>query len=143
VQGTSMIGVLATDEIDQILRRQTIGRIACSSNDHPYIVPITYAYDGQSVYAFSGPGRKIEIMREQPRVCFEVDEVDGPGEWRSVVAEGTYEELTSEKARREALFLLGIDNGPARRALAPNSRGVIFRIRLDTRSGRFEQHDEP
>ena len=136
-----MIGVLSTDEIDQLLKRQSVGRLACTANDRPYVVPITYAYDGSSVYAYSGPGRKIEMMREQPLVCFEVDEVDGPSEWRSVVAEGTYEELTSERSRREALALLGITNGAVARALNQANRGVVFRIRLGDRSGRFEQRD--
>ena len=136
-----MIGVLTPDEIDQLLHRQTVGRLGCTANDRLYVIPITYAYDGLSVYAYSGPGRKIEMMREQPLVCFEVDEVDSASEWRSVVAEGTYEELTTERSRREALSLLGIGDGAVSRALSPSDRGVVFRIRLTDRSGRFEQRD--
>jgi uncharacterized protein len=141
-KGQVMIGVLTPDEIDQMLHRHSVGRLAVAANDRPYVIPIAYAYDGSSVYAYSGPGRKIDVMREQPVVCFEVDEVQGPGEWRSVVAEGRFEEVTSEAARREALALLKITNGSAARALSPNGRGVIFRIRLTERSGRFEQRDE-
>lgn len=137
-----MIGVLTTDEIDQVLRRHRVGRIACSQHDRPYIVPITYAYDGAAVYSYSGLGRKIEVMREQPMVCFEVDEMDGPGAWRSVVAEGTYEELTGGTARRDALVLLGLKAMASASILQPNSRGVVFRILLTGRSGRFERWDD-
>ena len=136
-----MIGTLTPDEIDQLLRRQTVGRLAVTLNDRPYVVPIAYAYDGASVYAYSGPGRKVDVMREQPVVCFEVDEMRGPGEWRSVVAEGRFEEITGDPARREALTLLGIANGSLARVLEPASRAVIFRIRLTERSGRFERGD--
>jgi hypothetical protein len=136
-----MIGVLSPDEIEAMLRRHTVGRLAVSVNDRPYVVPITYAYDGVSVYAFSGPGRKIDVMREQPLVCFELDEVAGSAEWRSVVAEGVYEELTTDPARREALALLGITNGVVARTLEAGGRNVIFRVRLTERAGRFERRD--
>ncbi len=136
-----MIGVLSPDEIDALLRRNRVGRLGVAVNDRPYVVPITYAYDGSSIYAFSGPGRKIDVMREQPLVCFEVDEVLGPSEWRSVVAEGRYEELADEGARREALAMLGITNGAVARTLAAGSRNVVFRVRLTERGGRFERRD--
>lgn len=136
-----MIGVLSPDEIDALLRRHRVGRLAVAANDRPYVVPITYAYDGASIYAFSGPGRKIDVMREQPLVCFEVDEVTGPSEWRSVVAEGRYEELCDEPSRREALALLGITNGVVARTLAAGSRNVVFRVRLTECGGRFERRD--
>ena len=136
-----MIGLLTSDEIDAVLRRHRIGRLACTANDRPYVVPIAYAYDGAAIYAHSGPGRKIDVMREQPLVCFEVDEVDGPSEWRSVVAEGRYEELVDERARREALALLGAAGGAVGRGLQANGHGVVFRIRLEERSGRFERRD--
>lgn len=136
-----MIGVLSPDEIDDVLQRHRVGHLACASNDRPYVVPITYAYDGCCIYAYSGLGRKIDTMREQPLVCFQVDEQDGPSEWRSVIAEGRYEELRDDAARREALALLGITNGAVSRALHAGNGAVVFRIRLTERSGRFERRD--
>src|SRR5215204_5229178 len=106
-----MIGVMSNEEIDATLRRHRVGRIGCSANDRPYVVPITYACDGEYVYGYSGLGRKIEVMREQPLVCFEVDELDGDVSWRSVIAEGLYEELTDGKDQRDALRRLLPGNG--------------------------------
>ena len=137
-----MIGTLSPEEIEAILRRHRVGRIACSANDRPYVVPITYAYDGSYVYGYSTVGRKIDVMREQPLVCFEVDEVDGPASWRSVIAEGVYEEVTAHGARQEALARLTRPSGNAV-PRSPNAanRIVVFRLRLTEKSGRFERHD--
>ncbi len=137
-----MIGILSPEEIEATLRRHRVGRLGCSANDRPYVVPITYAYDGAFVYAYSALGRKIAVMREQPLVCFEVDEVDGPSTWRSVVAEGLYEELTNEAARNGALRLLAVGDAVTR---GLNGHGpaavVVFRVRLSEKSGRFERRD--
>ena len=137
-----MIGVMTNEEIDATLRRHRVGRIGCSANDRPYVVPITYAYDGEYVYGYSGLGRKIEVMREQPLVCFEVDELDGDVSWRSVIAEGLYEELTDGEEQRDALRRLLPENGQVvSRTLNGASRFVVFRLRLIERSGRFERRD--
>jgi nitroimidazol reductase NimA-like FMN-containing flavoprotein (pyridoxamine 5'-phosphate oxidase superfamily) len=137
-----MIGLLAPDEIESMLRRHTVGRLACSANDRPYVVPLAYAYDGACLYGFATVGRKVEVMREQPLVCFELDEIEGPSIWRSVVAEGVYEELTDERQRRAALALLD-GRGPGLVPPGLDAAGpvVLFRIRLTDRSGRFERRD--
>src|SRR5687768_17480026 len=101
-----MVGLLSQDEIEALLRRCRIGRIGCCVDEQPYVVPVSYAYDGSAVYSISGPGRKIDAMRAQPRVCFEVEEIDessGSVNWRSVIADGVYEELTEDNGRRAAL----------------------------------------
>ena len=137
-----MIGTMSPEEIDETLRRQRIGRIACSVDDRPYVVPITYAYDGDFVYSISTVGRKIDVMRAQPRVCFEVEEIDGPSTWRCVVAEGVYEELRDDSARRAALAQLGRRNGqPVPRVPDLSRQIVVFRLRLMEKSGRFERCD--
>jgi len=137
-----MIGVMSNEEIETTLRHHRVGRIGCSANDRPYVVPITYAYDGEFVYGYSGLGRKIEVMREQPLVCFEVDEVDGDASWRSVIAEGRYEELTDADDRRSALGRLGYGTDQVvSRTTNGAPRLVVFRLRLSERSGRFERRD--
>ena len=137
-----MIGILAPDEIERLLQRHHVGRLACTANDRPYVVPINYAYDGGYVYACSALGRKIEMMREQPLVCFQVDEVDGPADWRSVVAEGVYEELTDERQRRAALAKInGHGPGAVARTIDASAPTIVFRIRLTEQAGRFERRD--
>jgi nitroimidazol reductase NimA-like FMN-containing flavoprotein (pyridoxamine 5'-phosphate oxidase superfamily) len=137
-----MIGVLSQDEIEGLLRRNSIGRIGCSVGDHPYVVPIHYTYDGSFIYAYSGPGRKIAMMREQPCIAFQVDEIQGWNAWRSVVVEGRYEELTDPDARATAIDRLtraGAKLVP--KSTKPNGHLVLFRLQLAEKSGRFEERD--
>lgn len=137
-----MIGTMTADEIEATLRRSRLGRIGCCANDRPYVVPITYAYDDGFVYAYSSLGRKIEIMREQPLICFEVEEIDGPSSWRCVIAEGEYEEICDESMRRDALARLGLKSDNLTPRTLDGSRGiVVFRLRLTEKSGRFERRD--
>ncbi len=137
-----MIGTLTPDEIDRVLRTQQIGRLACTVDDRPYILPINYAYDGTFIYAFSGAGHKIDVMRRQPNVCFLVDEIAGPSTWKSVVANGQYEEMVADRDRQAALaWLAPKGSGPVSRSLSDGSRVVVFRIRPREISGRFERQD--
>src|SRR5215217_3910495 len=106
--GGMMVGLLSCEEIETLLQRQCVGRIGCSVDERPYIVPMRYVYDGDTVYAVSGPGRKIDAMRAQPLVCFEVDEIDSTGTWRSVMAHGVFAEVTDDAERRSLLSHLGV-----------------------------------
>ncbi|HYK45494.1 MAG TPA: pyridoxamine 5'-phosphate oxidase family protein, partial [Parafilimonas sp.] len=89
-----MFGHLGEDAIEDVLHQQFIGRIGCNYNDVTYVVPIGYAYDGKYVYAHAEEGMKINMMRENPHVCFEVDTIENMGNWKSVIGWGDYEELT-------------------------------------------------
>src|SRR5215211_2141655 len=137
-----MIGTLSPDEIDKVLRTHQIGRLACTVDDQPYIVPINYAYDGTFIYAFSGAGHKIDVMRRQPNVCFLVDDIAGPSTWKSVVAHGQYEEMVANRDRQAALaWLAPSGSGLVSRNLNHGNRVVVFRIRPHEVSGRFERQD--
>ena len=137
-----MIGIMAPDEIESVLRGNRVGRIGCASNDRPYVVPTSYAYDGEYIYGYSTLGRKIAVMREQPSVCFEVDEIAGSSSWRCVIAEGTYEELIDDTCRQTAVDHLARAVGAmVPRTIDASRNMVVFRIRLLSRSGRFERRD--
>ncbi len=133
---------LPADGIEALLRTAIVGRIACcghglTGDGRPYLVPLAYGYDGEAVYAHSGPGRKLDLMRAEPRVTFEVDEAEASDCWRSVIAEGTFEEIDDPRQRDAALAVMyGADGVPDL-----GSQTVVFRIRLTSRSGRYETPD--
>jgi nitroimidazol reductase NimA-like FMN-containing flavoprotein (pyridoxamine 5'-phosphate oxidase superfamily) len=134
---------LPADEIEWLLQTAIVGRIACCDHGtvgdgRPYLVPLAYGYDGDSVYAHSGPGRKLDLMRSEPRVTFEVDEADAPDRWRSVIAEGVFEEISDPQERQHAL---GAIYPPPADIPALGAATVVFRIRLTSRSGRYETPD--
>lgn len=139
-----VIHVLPDDQIEELLSTGLVGRIACCAHgagdgdDRPYVVPLAYGYDGDAVYAHSSVGRKLRMMRAQPLVCFEVDRAEAADRWRSVIAEGIYEELTDVQARERALNIIYPKPDTAPR-LDPQT--VVYRIRLTAKSGRYEIPD--
>ena len=136
------IFVLDSDGIERLLSTCLVGRIAYASpgvdNGRPFIVPLAYGYDGEAVYAVGPVGRKIQVMREQPLVSFEVDTAEAEDRWESVVAEGTYEELSDPDARERGLSVIFRDH---ERPFIPDTH-VVYRIRLTHKTGRFEVPDE-
>jgi nitroimidazol reductase NimA-like FMN-containing flavoprotein (pyridoxamine 5'-phosphate oxidase superfamily) len=79
--------------------------------------------------------RKLDFMRAEPRVTFEVDRATAPDRWQSVVAEGTFEEITDPQERLAALRTLY----PPPAAIPPlGEHTVVFRLRLTSKSGRYE-----
>ena len=91
--------------------------------------------------AVTTEGRKTAMLRENPRVCVEVDsyDVDGRGSWRSVIAYGTYEELAGDAIEPALSLLRERFARAAGRAAEPREPGenvVVLRITLDEISGR-------
>jgi uncharacterized protein len=137
-----MIGLLSTEEIQEVLTRGRVGHLACSLGDQPYIVPINYAHDGDCLYSFSSPGRKIDVMRSQPRVCIQVGEICGPSDWRSVVVDGLFEEVTDERERLAAIHLMTGNGTVVPRGLGSlSTQAIVYRIRPLEVGGRFERRD--
>jgi uncharacterized protein len=65
-------------EMELLLERMPVGRLAVTTEDGPYIVAVNYLFFEGSIYFHSGlSGRKMEALRADSRVCFQIDEV-GP-----------------------------------------------------------------
>jgi nitroimidazol reductase NimA-like FMN-containing flavoprotein (pyridoxamine 5'-phosphate oxidase superfamily) len=101
---------MTVDECHRALQKASVGRLGCTRNNQPYVVPINFAFDGSYLYGFTTLGQKIEWLRSNPFVCFEIDEMTGHNEWMSIICFGRYEELPDkaeyEKARIRAYTLL-------------------------------------
>jgi uncharacterized protein len=94
-----------------VLQRTHVGRLACARHAQPYIVPISFYFDSFAtcLYSFSTVGQKIHWMRDNPKVCVEIDEIVDRFTWTTVVLNGRYEELVDVDdagARARALKLL-------------------------------------
>ena len=85
---------ISQQECSEFLQRVSIGRLACSLNDQPYVVPVAFSYEPDCIYIFSTFGKKIEWMRKNPKVCLQADEIGNRSNWTSVVVTGTYLELS-------------------------------------------------
>lgn len=101
-----MWGDLDKSQIDDFLKSQLIGRLGCSDGNKVYVVPITYAYNNGYIYGHTKDGLKIQMMRKNPNVCFEIDWMKDMSNWKSVIVYGTFEELKGEDANNGLEILM-------------------------------------
>ena len=145
-----MLGTLTRAQIDEVLRNGTIGRIGCISDGRAYVVPIAYVYENGCVYGHSVNGKKLQAMRAEPTVCFEVEQVDSLDTWRSVIAWGTFEALAGDEAQAAMRLLIdrlmplmphsAAAHEHAAHSAHPVADATAFRIRLEEETGRYEAH---
>lgn len=140
-----MLGKLTAAEIDHVLRRQHIGRLGVASEDRVYIFPVSYGYDGEFIYVVSQDGLKVKLMQRRSEVCFEVEAIDSPTVWRTVLVHGSYEELHYDENRERALSLIAEQARSTPLSLAPYTGRPesmhVYRIRVKEATGRFERDD--
>ncbi len=98
-----MIGKLTHEDGLKILNAGTLARLGCIADGEPYVVPINYLFDGENIYMHSLAGKKITALRNNPRVCLQVDEIEDAYHWRSVIVYGNYEEISDERERERVL----------------------------------------
>lgn len=149
-----MLGTLTDSQIEHVLHGQVIGRLACYADHKMYIVPVTYVYHNGYIYSHSKDGQKIQMMKKNPDVCFEVDAMENMGNWRSVILWGKYEELKTEELQKKGMQLI-IDRltpfmtsetvRPSHRDSHPPEvvekglKAAVYRIKIEEKSGRYEK----
>ena len=145
INGTrSTMKGLAEREAVSLLSSAQLGRLGCVFNGEPYVVPVNYFFEDGSIYSHSLPGRKIDALRAHPRACLQVDSIQDDFHWRSVIAYGDFEEISSPGERKAILskllarfpLLTPVESTIAHDAHAPDS--VVFRIRIDQITGAVE-----
>lgn len=94
--------LLTKEQIDDLFRRAEVGRLGTfSSNGFPYVLPMHFVYVDNKIYMHGLPkGKKIDNIKFNSNVCFEVDEmlfllyegVENPcdvnTEFNSIIVEG-------------------------------------------------------
>lgn len=140
-----MLGELNASQIEDLLATEVIARIGCISDGRVYVVPVSYAYDGTYVWGHGMDGAKLRAMRAHPEVCVEVEHVDDMSNWRSVIAWGTYEVCHgADRAAGMALLvkrIMPLLTFPPHQHPDPAGPkgGTVYRIKLATKTGRFEE----
>ena len=81
--------ILTREECGEILARNHVGRLAFRDGKQLYIQPLGYVASDSVLFLRSAPGSKMDALERDPFVAFEVDEIQGPFDWRSVVVQGT------------------------------------------------------
>lgn len=69
---------MSLNDAKKFLIRASVGRLGLSLNDHPYIVPLNYVFFNEKIYfQCSIEGQKLDYLKKNHRICFEVDEFHG------------------------------------------------------------------
>jgi uncharacterized protein len=101
-------------EIESIVCEAPVCRIGLCDRDQPYVVPVCFGYrEGCLFFHSAHEGRKIDMLRKNPLVCFEVDVpggLTGTGplcdrgiQYRSVIGFGVAEFLVDPEEKRAGL----------------------------------------
>jgi len=104
-------------EIDAIIGQAKVLHLALADGDTPFLVPVFYAYDGGALYFHSAKsGTKIDILKRNNKVCFEISvdhgviesdvACDFEARHRTVIGFGTADFVEDEAERIKALHLI-------------------------------------
>lgn len=133
---------LTWDRCQDLLTESQVAHIAVISEGEPYVSPISYVLVGNAVCLRTGPGKRVDALRQNPRVCVEVSAYDeAAGDWESVIIWGTAEFVDDDREAQEIIFafmekyreVLGSPLNPAGMMPEPD---VVIRIPIEETSSR-------
>ncbi len=135
--------------IAEVLACGKVMHLAMCDGAAPYVVPLTYAWRGGVLWAHSAAeGRKLDVLRRNPRVCFditldaEIVRNEGrPCDWttryRSVIGTGKAQVVTEGPRLREGLAaLVEVYGGDAGELPAELPHVVVIRVDVERVSGK-------
>jgi uncharacterized protein len=148
-----MLGLLNEQQMNNLLSSQVVGRLACTDSTQPYLVPVTYAFDGNYIYGQTNEGMKLGLLRNNPAVCFEVDTMTNMSNWQSVIIRGKFQELTGDDAEYARSILSNhvfpmmtnatVDGEQHEVETefddSTRAKQVMYRILIEEKTGRFEK----
>jgi nitroimidazol reductase NimA-like FMN-containing flavoprotein (pyridoxamine 5'-phosphate oxidase superfamily) len=150
-----MMTNLSEKESKEILASHYIGNIAYISGESPYMVPMTYFFDGnETIIGYSSEGHKTIAMRKNPDVSLHILEMRDVNNWTSILAHGKYEEVSEGDAKAYLRqFAGGIKDLILRKEeknlqfisdfSSKSYKGdipVVFKITVDDISGKLRVH---
>jgi len=158
--GISMSGMRRKDKeitdkvvIEEIFRESQVGRLGTAVDSEPYIVPMNFVYYDDRIFLHTyKDGKKVQNIKKNPRVCFEVDNggelitgelpCDYSWEYRSAIAYGEARILEDPQERLLALRLLsdkyafGKGKLITPELLAMYSHLLLIEIKIDKMTGK-------
>ena len=134
---------LSKKEVLDLLRRNSVGRLAFIHRRSVEIRPVHYALATGWLFGRTSPGEKLDILERYRWIAFEVDEIDGPLDWRSVIVRGTFYQLAPEGSVHDRRLYNRALRAIRKRAPATLTgddpvpfRSKLFGISIDSATGR-------
>lgn len=136
-------------ELEDVIRRADVCRLGMVDRGEAYIVPMNFGYgDGYLYFHCAREGRKLEVLRENPKVCFELEAgvrlVRGEkacqwsSDFESVIGWGTATILMEEEEVREGLevLLAHYTDGPCDFDPRSLSLTAMIRVKVERMTGK-------
>ena len=109
--------IIDSEKIEEVIKKATVCRLGLVDRDEAYIVPVNFGYERNAVYFHSAlEGRKIELIKKNNKVCFEIDtdvEVNKAEEtcdwgmkYRSVIGAGRAHILETDEEKLRGLKVI-------------------------------------
>ena len=103
--------------VADVLSRAKVCRLGLCAENRPYVVPLCFGYEDNALYFHcASQGKKLDIIRENNNVCFEVDidckitEADKACDWgikfKSVIGFGKAMFVDDAEQKRKALDII-------------------------------------
>ncbi len=137
------------NEIESVIRKSDVCRIALCENNSPYIVPMCFGYSDNCLYFHSAAeGKKIDMIKKNNRVCFEFDSHKGltksanPCDWdvkyHSVVGFGKAFFIENPEEKIRALNIITEHYSGAAHEYRKNSfeNVRIIKVKIDNITGK-------
>lgn len=139
--------------MEAIIRKAEVCRLGMSRNNRPYIVPLCFGYQDHVLYFHSAPkGEKIDILKENNQVCFEIDieaeivEADVPCKWGmrylSIIGFGRAYFIEDHELKKKALDII-MQNYSNRQYLYEENviqNTAVFKVEIDGMTGKQSGH---
>ena len=135
--------------IEEILRKASVCRLGLCESDRPYVVPLCFGYEEDALYVHcASQGKKLEILRKNENVCFEVDieheliKGETPCacgmKYRSVVGFGRAVFVQDAESKREALDIImqNYSEGTFEYSDQAVERTVIIQVEIESMTGK-------
>jgi len=144
---------MSKGDTELLMRESKVGRIGVCNDGEPYIVPVLFVYDkikGEILFHCAKKGKKMQILKTNPKVCFETDEMSklvlskSPCNsnllYRSVIAFGkaTFIDDAVEKAQALNSLMKKYAEGPEVDLITPEKavNTQIVKIKITSKTGK-------
>ena len=142
--------IKSRSEIDEIINKAEVCRLAFAKDNEPYLIPVSYGYDGNSIFVHTAKeGKKIEFLKSNDRVCFEFEtdtKIVGhdtigckwTASFKSVIGYGKMQKITDDTEAMNALNQIMIKYSGKKWDFTNNdlSRVYLWKIDIEEISGK-------
>jgi uncharacterized protein len=88
------IDEMNSKEIHELLHQVGYGHLGCVNEGKPYVMPMHYYLEDSDIYLFTTEGMKTHDIDANPEICLQVEKLQDPLHWRSVIVSGRADRLT-------------------------------------------------